>query len=70
MTNRFYALTVVLDKDIREDDAEKIINAILMIKHVLSVEGNVSSPETWMAEERAKINIAKKIWDVLHDKIK
>jgi len=29
MTDRYYALTVLLDEDIRDDDAEAIINAIV-----------------------------------------
>ena len=34
MTDRFKGLTVVLDRDIREDDAEYIIKTISMIKGV------------------------------------
>jgi hypothetical protein len=34
MTDRYNSLTVVLDRDIREDDAEHILNAIRMIKGV------------------------------------
>lgn len=42
MTDRFNALIVVLEKDMRDDDAEHLINAIKMLKGVLSVEGNVA----------------------------
>jgi len=67
MTDRFYALTVLLEKDIRADDAEKIIDAIRMIRFVLDVKGNISNPDTCMAESRAKAEIGKKLFKVLYD---
>jgi hypothetical protein len=45
MTDRYFSLLVALERDIREDDCEDIINAIGMIRGVLKVSGNVSSPE-------------------------
>lgn len=68
MTDRYYALTVILDKDMRDDDAECVINAIKMIKHVLDVKGNVSNPDTWMAEERSRRELCEKIWRILYPK--
>lgn len=65
MTDKYYALTVALEKDTRDDDAEKIINAIKMIKGVVNVKGNVSNPETWMAEERARMDLGKKLLEVV-----
>lgn len=65
VTDRFYALTVVLEKDTRDDDAEKLIKAICMMKGVLNVKGNVSSPQTWFAEERAKHDLIMKLMGVL-----
>lgn len=68
MTDRYYTLTVVLEKDTRDDDCEKIISAIQMVKGVLKVMGNVSNPETWFAEERARHELSMKLWDVLKGK--
>lgn len=68
MTDRYYALTVVLDKDIRSDDCESIINAIKMMKRVIDVKGNVSTPESWMAESRALHETRMKLWEVLNPK--
>lgn len=65
MTDRYYALTVVLEKDIRSDDAERLIDAIHMLRGVLSVVPNVADSTTWMAEERAKIELKNKIFEVL-----
>ena len=70
MTDRYYALTVILEKDIRDDDAEPIINAIKMIRGVQNVEGLISDPTTWMAEERARMELGKKLMEVVYPKTK
>lgn len=61
MTDRFSTLTVVLDRDIREDDAEFIINAIRMIKGVADVSGNVSDLSEYLAMTRLKKELQSKI---------
>ncbi len=66
MTDRYYALTVILEKDMREDDAERMIEAIQMIKGVQNVQPLISNPDIWMAEERAKRELGKKLWQVLY----
>jgi len=66
MTDRFYALTVALEKDIRSDDAESILEAIKMIKGVRNVKPLVANPDTWMAEERARHELTMKLWEVLN----
>lgn len=53
MTDRYNGLVVVLEQDIRDDDAEHIINAIKMLRGVLSVAGNVSDMASHIAQERA-----------------
>ena len=68
MTDRFNTLTVVLERDIREDDAEALLTAILQLRGVLSVSGDVADPAAYMAEERAKRQLGKKLWEVLHQK--
>lgn len=68
MTNRFNALTVVLDKEIREDDAEHLIGAIRMLKGVLSVSGNVTDVGVHIAYEKAKREISDKLWEVIYPK--
>lgn len=70
MTNRFYALSVALDADIREDDAQVLISAIKQLRGVLNVEGHVASIETWAAQERARTELSSKLWDVLYPKKK
>ena len=68
MTDRYHSLTVVLTSDVRTDDAESIINAIKMIKGVLSVTGLVANMESHMAELRAKDYFAEKLWQILYPK--
>lgn len=41
MTDRYHSLTVALDKDTRDDDAEALIAAIKQLRGVAGVEGNV-----------------------------
>ena len=65
MTDHYYALTVVLEKPIRADDAEPIIQAILMIKDVVNVTPQVADWETYAAIESAKHELRQKLWAVL-----
>jgi hypothetical protein len=65
MTDRFKALTVVLENEIREDDAQHLLNAIMMLKGVISVQGNVINPDHWIAQETAKLELRKKLWEAL-----
>lgn len=66
MTDRFHSLTVVLEKDIRSDDAEGLIQAIRHMRGVLSVTGRVSDPDSHMAEERARRELGQKLWEILY----
>lgn len=65
MTDRFHSLTVVLDHDIRDDDAEPILNSIRMVRGVLSVKGHVADLTSNMAENRAKDDLRQKFWDIV-----
>ena len=65
MTDRFSTLTVVLEKDTREDDAEALINAIRMLRGVLTVAGDVANAGDFLAQERARWEIEGKIFAAL-----
>lgn len=65
MTDRVNAFVVVLDKDVRIDDAEAWMNAIKMMKGVVSVTPNISSIDMHVAHMRAHTNIAGAIYDTL-----
>ncbi len=61
MSDRTNILTVVLEKEMRLDDADSIMSAIAMIKGVSSVSPNVSDPTEHMAIIRAKTDLGKHI---------
>lgn len=66
MTDRLKGVIVTFERDIREDDAEAVLNAIRMIKGVLSVKPLVADVDFHIAEERVRQELTKKLWDVLH----
>jgi hypothetical protein len=70
MTDRVHALTVVLDKDIRDDDVQVIIQAIQMIRHVADVSAHVADLETYAARARVREDLRDrmfKLWKDLSD---
>ena len=66
MTDRYNALVVVLEIDLREDSAQPLIDAIGQMRGVLRVQPNVVSPTDYIAEQRARQGLAAKLWDFLH----
>ena len=65
MTNRVSAFLVILEDDTREDDAQAVADAILMIKGVLSVESHISDLNTQIAEARGRSELGKKLFEIL-----
>lgn len=70
MTDRFHSLTVVLERDIRDDDAQSLMDAIKHFRHVVDVSGNVANTESHMAELRARNSLGEKILDIVYPKVK
>ena len=66
MTDRYHALTVTLERETRDDDAEHLINAIKQMRGVLDVRGEVSTPEVHVAEERARHKLGQQILAVVY----
>ena len=67
MSDHTVVLTVVLDKDYRVDDAQYIMDAIKMIRGVASIEANVANIETYTAYARARLDLEKRLYDVLKE---
>jgi tripartite-type tricarboxylate transporter receptor subunit TctC len=65
MTDRYNQFVVVLDKDLRTDDAEPLMNAIRQMKGVLSVEGNVVTSSDHAAAVRVKHELSQKVFDFI-----
>lgn len=66
MTDRVKALTVTLEKDIREDDIENLVIAISSIRGVLRVDNIISDGTEFITEGKVK----REIWDKLFEFMK
>ncbi len=66
MTDRIKGVYVTFEKDIRDDDAEPILNAIRQIRGVLSVEAEVSNFNDHIARERVRRELGCKLMAVLY----
>ncbi len=67
MTDRINGVFVTLDRDIRIDDAEHLLNAIRMIKGVIDVTPNVTDFNDHMAKTTARIDLENKLLKVLRE---
>ena len=65
MTDRYNALTVILESDTRDDDTKALISAIFQLKGVINVTGNVVDVGYHIAKESAKYEFLKKIQEML-----
>ncbi len=67
MSDRINTITVVLQKDVRDDDCEHICNALAMVKGVLSVKPHVADSDSYMAEARANAKYVERILKAIHE---
>jgi hypothetical protein len=51
VTDRYHSLTVVLQDDTRDDAASALIDAIMMMRGVVAVSGNVSDVASYVSDE-------------------
>jgi hypothetical protein len=65
MTDRAKGCWVAFDENIRVDDVEPLVEAIKMLRGVLAVELQISTPQDYIAESRARAAIAEKIYKAL-----
>ena len=70
MTDRYNSLVVTLEKPMRSDDAEFLINAIRMLKGVLKVKPGTDTSADYHAEQRVRHELGVKLWEVLYPKDK
>ena len=61
MTDRIKGFTVTLERDIREDDFQRIKEAVEMIKGVLHVEPSLVTSEDFMIKQRIKHDVTMNI---------
>jgi hypothetical protein len=65
MTDRHAGYLVTLDTNVRDDDAQPTIAAILQIKGVLSVDPIINTGEMEVRESIAKTRAKHWIWEQL-----
>lgn len=64
--SKVMALTVVLETDKHDDDAQPIINAVKQIRGVISVTGVASDVMELVAEMRVRSELGLKLMKVLY----
>jgi hypothetical protein len=64
MTDRHAGYLVVLNADLRDDDAAPTVAALLQIKGVLAVEPVVASAAVQIAESRARHALLKSLFEL------
>lgn len=69
MTDRLKGVIVTFSKEIREDDAEETVNAIRMIKGVLSVRECVANADDYMMYEMGYTDCRRKIFEILKQEV-
>ncbi len=67
MTDRHLGYIITLEKGIREDDAEKTIEALKMIKGVIGVSPIVATPESYCAAEQQVYQVYVKLLKFVKD---
>jgi hypothetical protein len=67
MTDRYVTFTVVLEREIRSDDAEPILQAIRQIRGVADVVPQVADPLAYWAKFHVKRDILTKLLDYLKE---
>lgn len=65
MSDRIKALTVVLESDIRDDDAQPLIDAIRMLRGVVCVKADVADIDHYCAVEKARHQLQQELRDIL-----
>jgi hypothetical protein len=67
MTDRHGGYVVILEHNIREDDAQATMAALTQIKGVMSVEPIKADINITLAEGRAKAKLVRKLYDFVAD---
>lgn len=65
MTDRVKGITIVLDRDIRTDDVEVLVNAIRLLRGVATVDTVLTTSDDYFARERIRTELVGKMFDVL-----
>lgn len=66
MTNAINSITIVLEHNMREDDAQALLNAVQMLKGVITARANVSGLTDYIAQARARYEYGCKLMGVIY----
>lgn len=69
MTDRLKGVLVTFSGDIRDDDAAPILEAIKMIKGVLTVKPYVTGMEDYMLYEKGLLESIRRIMDFIFNEL-
>ncbi len=69
MTDRLKGVLVTFDREIRDDDAQPLLEAIKMLRGVLSVKQYICGMEDYMMYERGYMDARNKVFDLLREDI-
>lgn len=69
MSDRHKGYIVTLEKDLKDEDSIKIIDALKLIKGVISVDPIVDDMNALIAESRARQDLGTKILKVIYPNI-
>jgi len=67
MTARVKGFTVTLEKDIREDDFQRILEAVEMIKGVMHVEPSLVTGNDHINRTKIKIDVTRNIMKLVDE---
>ena len=63
--SRHCAYTVVLEKDLKDEDADVTLQAIRMIRGVQGVTPVEADPHVHVAESRARRRLLMEVWELV-----
>lgn len=68
MTDRINAVTVILEDDIRIDDAEEgVLTALRSIRGVLRVVPHVATIDSVVEQQRARSEIRERLYELMEE---
>lgn len=68
MSQIIRSLTVVLEPDVGEEYAQRLIGNISLLKGVVRVVSTQHDSDHWVSDERARQELRKKIMDIIYPK--
>ena len=70
MTDRVKGFTVTLEKDIRIDDVETLMNSIKMLRGIASVTPSITTSGDHMNREMVAMEYRKKMYNFIQEELK